>query len=131
MRETKQQGSLELAELREKFRHWRKTRARRGTVPEDFIEQAARLTRYLGINRVAKTLGLDYNKLKVASGRRLSHREPNPIKSAGFTELNLRPDPPFSCRIEWVKESGKMIFHLNDPTGVHLEKIAGRFLESP
>lgn len=131
MRETNRQRSLELAELRKKFHHWRKTRVRRGTVPKDFMLQAVRLAKSLGVNRVAKSLGLDYNKLKVASGQRLSHQEPTPIKSAGFTELSLRPDPPFSCRIEWVKESGKMIIHLNDPTGDHLEKIASQFQESP
>ena len=62
-------AEAELAELIERFDHWRQTRAtRHDPIPDWLWEQATQLTSHLPLSRVAKRLRLNRQELKKRCG---------------------------------------------------------------
>src|SRR3954468_22214971 len=58
----------ELSRLREWLQDWRKSHERGGALPDKFWASAGRVARQHGVHATARALGLEYNKLKRASG---------------------------------------------------------------
>ena len=58
----------EVLRLRERLDEWRQSRDRGKAFPEEFWVSAGRLARQHGVDATAYALGLEYNKLKRASG---------------------------------------------------------------
>jgi hypothetical protein len=58
----------EVSRLRERLDEWRKSRDRGKAFPEEFWVSAGRLALRHGVHATARALGLEYNKLKRASG---------------------------------------------------------------
>ena len=53
-----------VADLRQRIEHWRSTRAKRGAMPKDLWEEAARLARRRSVYAISKALRLNYEALK-------------------------------------------------------------------
>jgi hypothetical protein len=66
MKKSKKSNSIpRLNKARERFDRWRSERRhQRERIPEKLWRQAAELAKTYGINRTARTLGLQYDKLK-------------------------------------------------------------------
>src|ERR1700687_340040 len=58
----------ELSRMRERLDDWRKSNARGVAIPEKLWASAGRLAQWHGVYVTARALGLEYNKLKRASG---------------------------------------------------------------
>lgn len=69
-----EKSALDLAELRGRIEHWRKTRSSRGRMPPELWEAAVTLARTHGVHAVSKHLRVRYGSLKErvegASGRK-------------------------------------------------------------
>ena len=93
-----------------RFERWRRSRRGRSPIPAALWMAAAEVAREHGVFRTAKTLRLEYGKLKgmVASAKPAVRRAPAP-PPAGFLEL-VAPQAvsPTECVIELEGPRGKM-----------------------
>jgi hypothetical protein len=93
-----------------RFERWRRSRRGRSPIPAALWVAAAEVAREHGVFRTAKTLRLEYGKLKgmVASAKPAVRRAPAP-PPAGFLEL-VAPQAvsPTECVIELEGPRGKM-----------------------
>ena len=97
---------------RARFEHWRKTRSRKTSIPEELWSMAINVARREGVNPTAQQLHLDAGKLKrllVAADSSQRKRQ----RQAAFVEL-VAPAPVGDpgCVIELETSSGsKMRIH--------------------
>src|SRR5438128_2240647 len=81
----------ELSRLREWLQDWRKSHQRGVALPDKFWASAGRVARQHGVHATARALGLEYNKLKrasgVSSGVAVRSKMPAVQRSAKFIEL--------------------------------------------
>ncbi len=114
-------STTDLNALRHQLDHWRQSQGGATRLPEALWTSAAILASTHGVGQVARTLRLDYNKLK-----RQAPRLPGPaapIAAAPFVELHPRewfPQAAAACRIELSDLAGaKMTLELPcDPATV-------------
>ena len=102
-------SATDLNRLRDQLDRWRQSQSGAGRLPEALWSSAATLAHTHGVGPVARTLRLDYNKLK-------RHLPPpaqaTPLAPASFVELRPRewlPQAATLCRIE-----------LSDPEGARM-----------
>jgi hypothetical protein len=114
-------STTDLSELRDQLEGWRQSQAGPTRLPQALWVSAATLATTHGVGPVARTLRLDYNKLK----RQLSQASPAGLASPPptFVELSPRPWPPqvtTGCHIELSDRHGaKMTLELPcDPATV-------------
>jgi hypothetical protein len=105
----------ELSRLRERLDEWRKSTARGVAFPEKVWTSAGRLAQRHGIYVTARALGLEYNKLKRASGGAVAKagggakRAAIP-KAVKFVELTgALPMSPSGCRLSLQSLSGQRL----------------------
>jgi hypothetical protein len=102
-------SATDLHQLRQQLDGWRQCQTGVTRLPEALWTSAATLALTHGVGPVARTLRLDYNKLK----RQLPSSTPAaPVAPASFVELRPRPWLPqfaTACRIE-----------LSDPAGAKM-----------
>lgn len=98
-------SSKDLNRIREQLNTWRRRCGSRGRLPLEVWDAAAALARVHGVSHVARTLRLNFYKLKQRS------RKPRPGKSPSpaFVEIAVegsavRADP--HCRMEWTDGRG-------------------------
>ena len=95
----------DLARMRERLDEWRSGHARGVAFPPKLWSAAGRLARRHGVYVTARALGLEYNKLKAASGAgvarvtgtRAVRSAPKPIKLVELT--GMLPTSPGGCRV--------------------------------
>jgi hypothetical protein len=88
-------AEAELAQLIERFEHWRQTRStRREPIPDWLWEQATQLTASLPLARVAKRLRLNRQELKKQGEhyRQANLDAPAALPVPGFIEVKAEPD---------------------------------------
>jgi len=87
-----------LAKARRRFEHWRNRNKPRTRLPADLWSTAVDLAREHGVNRTAKTLGLDYYSLK----KRLGDVEDRKEAAPEFVEIlpELNSGPSSGCTME-------------------------------
>jgi len=114
-------STTDLSELRDQLEHWRQCQSGATRLPQALWTSAATLAATHGVGPVARTLRLDYNKLK----RQLPQASPPGLSSAPptFVELSPRQWPPqvtTGCHIELSDRQGaKMTLELPcDPATV-------------
>jgi hypothetical protein len=114
-------STTDLSELRDQLEGWRQSQAGATRLPQALWTSAATLAASHGVGPVARTLRLDYNKLKrqvpPASAVRL------PSAAPSFVELRPRewlPQATTACRMELSdRRGGKMTLELPcDPATV-------------
>jgi hypothetical protein len=102
-------SATDLNQLRHQLARWRQSQAGASRLPEALWTSAATLALTHGVGPVARTLRLDYNKLK----RQVSPpTQAVPVAPASFVELQPRewlPPVATACRIE-----------LSDPQGAKM-----------
>ncbi len=104
-------ASPELEKLRRRFKSWRQSRRKRRRIPDELWSEATELARGQGVNRVARSLGLDYNGLKQRVGEGLvSAPSPNFIEFS-MDAVARKPE----CVMEYQGRHGKLTIRLTDP----------------
>jgi hypothetical protein len=80
----------DLDEVRERFDSWRRSHKKSKTIPQELLDAAAVAAQQLGVNRVARTLGLNHTRLKhqvtAPDARSQKRRELQPVP-AQFIEV--------------------------------------------
>ena len=102
-------SATDLNQLRHQLDRWRQSQSGAARLPEALWNSAATLALTHGVGQVARTLRLDYNKLKRQAP---SPAPAAPIAPASFVELRPRewlPQAATACRIE-----------LSDPAGTRM-----------
>ena len=89
-----------LEEVKRQFEHWRETRRTRSPIPNDLWTSAVSLAKEHSICKIAKTLRLDYNKLKRRVQAEQAQEPPQPDHS--FIELEFTSSLP---RTEYLLET--------------------------
>jgi hypothetical protein len=72
-------------QVRQRIETWRRTRVRRGRMPEELWRAAMALAREYGVYAVARGLGVNYDSLKARVGG-AAKRDGAPV--SGFVELS-------------------------------------------
>ena len=100
-------STTDLDQLRQQLDNWRQSQSGLTRLPEALWAAAATLAATYGVGQVARTLRLDYNKLKrqVAPAR----AQAVPIGPPAFVEL---PPPP-----SWLQPSSLCRVELSDRAG--------------
>lgn len=98
----------DLTQLRDQLCAWRQSHGGRGRLPEDVWIAATTLASTQGVSQVARTLRLDFYKLRrrCGSGR---HIQPDASGSAPFVEVQLEssfPNDGDAFRVELTAVSG-------------------------
>jgi hypothetical protein len=105
----------DLLRIRERLDGWRSSHSRGVAFPEKLWSEAGRVARRHGVYVTARALGLEYNKLKAASGaviaraiRKTTVRStPIPMK---FVELTgVLPASPGGCRVSLRGPGGERL----------------------
>lgn len=102
-------SASDLKQLRHQLERWRQSQSGVTRLPDALWTSAATLARTHGVGTVARTLRLDYNKLK----RQVSSpAQAVPVATASFVELQPR---------QWVSEVGAVCrIELCDRTGAKM-----------
>src|SRR5882762_7887301 len=108
-----------MEEIRQQFESWRSTHAHRSRIPETLWASAVKLARQHGLYQTAKTLHLDYTRLKaLVSGNSAGKQK----ETAAFVELLASADRLPECVVELENARGKkMRIHLR---GVAVPDVA-------
>lgn len=95
----------ELLELSRQFEAWRSAQPPRSRLPETMWTAATDMARRHGLHCTAKTLRLDYTRLK----KRLAEGMSGPPAAARFVELLSTPAiSPAECVVEVESSRGRM-----------------------
>ncbi len=99
-RGTTVEGAEDAREVRKRIERWRRTRAKRGPMPEELWQQAVALARRTSVYRTSTTLGVNYATLKwhVAEAESAGGR-------AGFVEV-VGLQPPASEVVVELADAG-------------------------
>lgn len=112
--------SLSLDEVKCRFEHWRKTRSKKGRIPEELWDAAVNLAETCSINQIAKTLHLSYGSLR--DRIHLSNLKTCTAKEAPtFVELNLQTNKMNQCVVKMESEDGirmEVQFHECSPSNL-------------
>ena len=109
-------AEAELAELIERFDHWRQTRAtRHDPIPDWLWEQATQLTSHLPLSRVAKRLRLNRQELKKRCGQndQLELTSPDTVPMPDFIEVKADP--------AWLATGMAIDLERPDGTRLHID----------
>jgi hypothetical protein len=110
---SKSPGETQLAELMDRFDHWRQSRTTRGEpIPDSLWEQAVSLTRLLPLSRVAKRLRLNRQELKKRCGQHQPQQPDTPDRLSVPDFIEVKPEPT------WL--SAGIDIHLERPDGTRL-----------
>lgn len=118
----------ELSRMRERLDDWRKSNARGVAIPEKLWASAGRLAQWHGVYVTARALGLEYNKLKRASGGAVARisggaKRPAAQKPVKFIELTgALPTSPNGCRLSLQGPGGQRL-HLEMAPGGAAEMV--------
>jgi hypothetical protein len=118
-----------LEQVQEQFEHWRRSRAKRGAIPDALWQAAIMLFPDYGLHRISKALRLNYTDLKHRVNAHRSICEPSDVSTAGFIELGLSgPMPPGECIIEMADQKGaSMRMYFKGEAGLDLLELGKAF----
>ena len=118
-----------LEQVQEQFVHWRRSRAKRGAIPDALWQAAIMLFPDYGLHRISKALRLNYTDLKHRVNVHRSTCEQSDVSTAGFIELGLSdPMRPGQCIIEMADQKGAtMRMYFKGDAGVDLLELGKAF----
>ena len=109
----------QLEEVRQRFEQWRQARTVRTRIPKPLWAAAVEMAKKYGIHRTAKTLRVDYSRLKKRVGQEAASSAAAPCE--GSTAAFLELAAPLASR------PGECILELEDGYGakmrVHLKGV--------
>ncbi len=115
-----------LEKLRQRFKDWRQSGRKGRKIPDELWREAAGLASEQGVNRVARSLGLDYNGLKqrVDEGLRKAKVLPN-VRGPNFIELSVDTVARIpECVMEFQGRQGKLTIRLTEPGATDVVLLA-------
>ena len=116
-----------LEELRRRFKDWRQSGRKGRKIPEEMWREAAELASEHGVNRVARSLGLDYNGLKQRMNEGLRTKAkllPN-VRGPNFIELSVDTVARIpECVMEFQGRQGKLTIRLTEPGATDVVLLA-------
>ncbi len=120
---------LTLKQAQEQFAHWRRSRAKRGVIPDALWQAAVMLFPDYGLHRISKALRLNYTDLKHRVNAHRSACDQSDVSTAGFIELGLSdPMPPGECIIEMADQKGaSMRMYFKGEAGLDLLELGKAF----
>lgn len=101
----------QVEELAERIEHWRKTRAKRGPMPQELWSAAVDLAKTHGVGAISRWLKLDYYSLKrrLCGGPPRQAADPKDAETA-FVELRVADEAVDDGRaIEFIGADGAMM----------------------
>lgn len=120
-----------LEQTRQQLEDWRSTRACRSRVPEPLWTAAVGLAQEHGLYATARTLRLDYTRLKerVESAREKEGSTASPARerAPAFVELRAAGSAGAECEIEWERPGGKMRMQVKGITASDLVALSRAF----
>lgn len=121
-----------VADLRQRIQHWRATRTKRGPMPEDLWEEAARLARQHGIYAIVKALRLNYEALKGWVEGLPQRKTRGTPRRPAFIQLDPLPGLSSPCSTVEVQSRGgaKLTIRLSGPTALDATALVTAFLRS-
>lgn len=115
--------SPDIAEAKNQFKLWRKTRKSCKPIPENLWESAINLSKKHSVNKVSKELCLNHTALK----QRVLNSQTIP---SSFIEIDI-PQPPFQvseCVVEMVDIDGaQMKMYFKGEAGIDLLELGKTF----
>ena len=116
---------LSLEKAQSQFVDWRKTRKKRGPIPEELWDVAISLSELYTVYQISKDLRLNYTALKdrVEAQHMMPSEEPN---RAAFIELPPMASGEISLELE-NKTGGKMKIHVKGHTDINLVSLTQIF----
>jgi hypothetical protein len=120
---------LTLEQVQEQFEHWRRSRGKRGAIPDALWQAAIMLFPDYALHRISKALRLNYTDLKHRVNAHRSTCEQSDVSTAGFIELGLSdPMRPAECMIEMADQKGAtMRMHFKGEAGLDLLELGKAF----
>jgi len=120
---------LTLEQVQEQFEQWRRSRGKRGAIPDTLWQAAILLFPDYGLHRISKALRLNYTDLKHRVNAHRSTCEQSDVSTAGFIELGLSdPMRPAECMIEMADQKGAtMRMHFKGEAGLDLLELGKAF----
>jgi hypothetical protein len=120
-----------IAEVQAQFDNWRKTRRKRGKIPDQLWEAAVELAGLHGISKVASVLRLNYDRLKKRFEKAsLPAKQNHDASVFPFIELTPIPGDRFdNCVIDLKRPDGSwMHIQLRDASSApHLSALVQTF----
>ncbi len=118
-----------LEQVQEQFEHWRRSRGKRGAIPDALWQAAVMLFPDYALHRISKALRLNYTDLKHRVNAHRSTSEQSDVSTAGFIELGLSdPMRPAECIIEMADQKGaSMRMYFKGETGLDLLELGKAF----
>ena len=125
MTNKKANPKLTLEKAQDQFTIWRKTRKKRGPIPERLWDIAISLAEANTVHQISKGLNLNHTVLKdrVEARRVIPSEEPN---QPTFIELPPMASGEVSLELE-NKAGGKMKIHVNGHTDINLVSLTQTF----
>jgi hypothetical protein len=123
MRERKAADSLDINEVRSRFKSWRNTRKGKSRIPDELWSAAVEVARREGVNQTAGALHLDGGKLK----RRMMATGSVPDKAMppAFVEMMVPQSVGASeYTIELEGRNGKLRIHWKGATAAELAGLS-------
>ncbi|MGD9229082.1 MAG: hypothetical protein PVF26_21445 [Desulfobacterales bacterium] len=119
--------NLTLDQVREQFEHWRRTREKKGAIPEALWEAAVSLNSDYSLCKIAKALHLGYYDLK----KRIKQESfsPSSDNRASFVELDLSGHLyNAECIVEMKDKKGAtMRMYFKGKAGIDLLELGKTF----
>jgi hypothetical protein len=124
---------LTVEQVQKQFEHWRRSRAKRGAIPDALWQAAIMLFPDYPVHRISKALRVNYTDLKHRVNAHRSTCEQSDVSTAGFIELGLSaPMPPDQCIIEMADQKGAtMRMYFKGETGLDLLELGKAFWSKP
>ena len=123
MRGRKSADTVDIEQVRTRFKDWRQSRKGKARIPDELWSAAAELARRDGVNQTAAVLHLDGGKLK----RRMMATGPVPDKTMppAFVEMMVPHAVGASeCTIELEGRKGKLRIHWKGATAADLAGLS-------
>ncbi len=122
-----------LEQVQKQFELWRRSRAKRGAIPDALWQAAIMLFPDYPVHRISKALRLNYTDLKHRVNAHRSTYEQPDVNTAGFIELGLSdPMRPAECIIEMADQKGAtMRMYFKGETGLDLLELGKAFWSKP
>ena len=120
---------LTLEQVQEQFEHWRRSRKKRGVIPDALWQAALMLFPDYRVHRISKALRVNYTDLKHRINAYRSTCEPSDVSTAGFIELGLSdPMRPAESMVEMADQKGAtMRMYFKGEAGLDLLELGKAF----
>ena len=119
----------ELEQLKNRFEEWRQHRKKGSRVPKELWDSAIKLSNKHTVSELARTLRLDYPKLKKRVGALRQDSEKGKAVPPTFVEVGTtQPTTDADCIVEFENSKGvKVRMHFRKRSDLHFAALSKAF----